>query len=1097
MAGMSLVATLLGKSGGQTTNIADLGFARVNGTLVIISATPEGGGLSAFLVREAEGEAKSVGFAPYLAGTGWMGDPKLVFSGQDSAECAAFAAGLRGGFRSGVDFDKYGRIDGAASVSLPTNVLSASGFVIGDNQYFLVARAGRAGVETWRLTDSGAISQVSDVPFTLARAGSQINDVAVASVGGAAFALSASTAGNFITSHRVSASGGLSTGQTIGQGWRAPFSNPTQIEAVTSGSAAFVVVAGAGSSSLTVMRIGTDGMLRTVDHILDERTTRFAGVTEMATITVDGRGYVFVGGRDDGISMFAVLPDGRLMHVATLADTSAMPLARVSALAAAELDGQIVLAAASGSERGIAQFRVDVGTIGTTAVTGTSRYTGGAGDDLLVAGKATTSLAGGEGNDTLAAGGTSVSLSGGKGADVFMPTAIHGRITITDFEPSKDRLDLSDLGMIRSPGQLVIRQVTDGLLVTFGATTIQIRSADGNTLSTSVITGAAFPIAHYDTPGEPIFLIGTDRGEVLTAGLNQVNAHGLGGNDTLLGGYLADSLVGGNGADRIEGRSGNDMLEGGRDADRLEGGSGVDRLSGAEGNDTLFGGTGNDRLTGGTGADRLGGQDGNDLIFGEGHNDHLNGGSGNDTLNGGSGNDGMMGGVGDDSLSDTLGTNSFFGEAGNDTLRGGASRDIMNGGTGRDQLDGAAGNDVLAGGPDRDSILAGTGNDKLRGDEGRDTLRGDDGRDTLDGGHDNDLLSGGRGADLLNGQDGSDRLLGGADNDILHGGDGNDTAQGGDGNDRLTGAEGNDRLYGENGSDLLSGSAGNDRIEGGRGGDTLVGSSGNDRLDGGTENDLLDGGPGRDVLVGGSGNDRLTGGTGSDTLSGGSGNDRILTGGGRDLAYGGTGNDTLIASHDAAYLRGDGGNDLIFGAGSNDTLKGYEGTDTIQGSAGADHVAGGSENDRLYGGAGNDTILGETGNDRITGDLGNDRLSGGYGADLIYGGSGNDVLSGDAGADTLWGGSGADRFVFRTGDGNAARTGDEIRDFRHTEDHVDLTAMKLTFAGNSFSGDGREVIAIAGTTTTQVQIDLNGDGRADFVIRLTGATGVTAGDFLL
>lgn len=94
----------------------------------------------------------------------------------------------------------------------------------------------------------------------------------------------------------------------------------------------YVVIAASQSSSLTVMRLTYTGELIPVDHIVDERTTRFSGATAMDTLQLGGRAFVFVGGGDDGISVFTVLPDGKLLHVATwpMPTTAAWRMSRPS-----------------------------------------------------------------------------------------------------------------------------------------------------------------------------------------------------------------------------------------------------------------------------------------------------------------------------------------------------------------------------------------------------------------------------------------------------------------------------------------------------------------------------------------------------------------------------------------------------------------------------------------------------------------------------------------------------------------------------------------------------------------------------------------------
>ena len=93
-----------------------------------------------------------------------------------------------------------------------------------------------------------------------------------------------------------------------------------------------------------------------VDHIIDERTTRFQSATVMESVTIDGRSFVVVGGADDGLSLFTITPDGRLIHLDSIADDNRAALRDVSALAIRVIDGKIVVFAGSATESGVSQF---------------------------------------------------------------------------------------------------------------------------------------------------------------------------------------------------------------------------------------------------------------------------------------------------------------------------------------------------------------------------------------------------------------------------------------------------------------------------------------------------------------------------------------------------------------------------------------------------------------------------------------------------------------------------------------------------------------------------------------------------------------------
>ncbi len=142
-----------------------------------------------------------------------------------------------------------------------------------------------------------------------------------------------------------------------------------------------------------------------------------------------------------------------------------------------------------------------------------------------------------------------------------------------------------------------------------------------------------------------------------------------GGNDRVYGGLDDDSIFAGDGDDEAYGDSGDDAVSGGLGQDRVEGGSGNDLLGANkvypsllpgdlvvefDGEDTagntLVGGQGNDRIYGSNMDDVMSGNDGDDWLTGLAGDDQLYGGAGKDVLLGGSGVDKLDGGLGVDRL---------------------------------------------------------------------------------------------------------------------------------------------------------------------------------------------------------------------------------------------------------------------------------------------------------------------------------------------------------------------------------------------------------------------------------------------------------------
>ena len=172
--------------------------------------------------------------------------------------------------------------------------------------------------------------------------------------------------------------------------------------------------------------------------------------------------------------------------------------------------------------------------------------------------------------------------------------------------------------------------------------------------------------------------------------------------------------------------------------------------------------------------------------------------------------------------------------------------------------------------------------------------------------------------------------------------------------------------------------------------------------------------------------------------------------------------------------------------------------------SGFENVVGGSAADVIYGNGSANELSGAGDGDYLFGFGGNDEINGG---------SGNDWINGGAGADRLFGGSGTDRFQYLSvsESGATEKTSDFIGDFASG----DLIDLSLIDAGKKAPGDqafdfiGTNVnfTKVAGqlrsvwTADSQiVQGDVNGDGKADFSIRLYDENHVitlSAGDFLL
>lgn len=791
-------------------DVRDATIATIGTGTYLYTSTGIHGGLAVYELSDAGGTAQLVdqqyftkqdagGVAGVVEVVEFGGQTQLVFGSAPGNGLIGYELsgnGTIGGFNT--IMPASGNVGQMSAMAVANTVNGTRLYTIDSETGVLNMHTLPQGSGHTSLSANGASVQNTALTFS---ANTQIETIAL---GGKSFLLATDQQNNAVISYGISNSSGAltergSAGTSIGLG----ISLPTALETVSAFGQSWVVLGSAGSSSLSVMRLEPDGRLEPVDHIIDTLSTRFAGVTTLAVAQDADRVFVIAGGSDDGVSVFTLAPDGRLLHLQTLPHTLGGGLQNVNQLTASVSGDQIQVFATSGTAAGLTQFNIDLDQMAdaTVAAVGAQTLRGGDGQDMLVGSDVgADTLIGGAGDDILISGAAGARMTGGDGADRFVIHADAPLTTITDFTPGVDQIDLSDFPMLRWVGQLGIQPTAWGARITFRDATINVQSKTGGPMDSTDLFGGGF--------------IGPDRVLVLLPDVGDVIV-GTIGNDVLQGTQKNDTIRGIDGHDTIVGNKGNDVIEGGAGDDLIFGSNGADTLNGSTGNDEAWGGAGNDLVIGGAGNDTLGGSHGNDTIDAGDGDDEAWASADNDLLYGGAGHDTLGGGTGGDTV---------WGEKGNDTLWGGQ---------GNDEVRGGKGDDLIGGGPDKD---------QLWGEQGNDTFWANAGNDTIWGGQGHDLIGAGANSDLVYGDSGDDELRLGR---------GNDTGRGGTGADTLLGAQGNDLLIGEKGNDLLIGGSGADTLIGGKGADSFVfyANQGWDRV--------RDFTPGEDIIVVGSGATRF------------------------------------------------------------------------------------------------------------------------------------------------------------------------------------------------------------------------------------------------
>lgn len=740
--------------------------------------------------------------------------------------------------------------------------LEAVSFESGGKTFVVLAAADDNGIATFEVDHDGNFTPIDNLSEHDGSYTDKPASLAVFEQDGHQYVLTTSAVDDSVTSIRIEPDGSMTPISSLGAEQFLPVATPQDMAVVDVMGNTYVILAASESSSLTVLEVDQDGRLSAADQVMDDLGTRFQGAHTVETFNAGDQAFVLAAGNDSGISLFTVLPDGRLFHLDTVVDQVDYPIDTISDMYVMETNGQFQLFTASSTEEGIAQFNLDFGDFGTVAQIDQNAALGTDDRDLLIADDGGRSLIGKKGDDILVDGAGRDVLTGGQGADNFVLMADGQTDRITDFEVGVDKLDLSDWGFLRSANQLNVTTTPNGAKIQFGSETLEIITKNGQPLTEDDFTnenilnashvdmdwvfngGGDFeqpeerPFEDLDNPSENrsgqvgddlAQIFGTDADELIWGDMSDQQLTGGKGQDVLRGGDGADTLEGGDGediADYSDATSGvnADLANQGANTGFAAGDqySNIEGLGGSQHEDTLSGNEADNALFGGRGKDVLRGHDGDDRVDGGDGDDWVDGGSGTDTLDGGEGNDALLGRGGDDLIFAGGGDDNIAAHHGNDEIYGGDGNDSMGGSNGHDTMFGGEGADTIGSGAHDDYIDAGAGDDVASGGWGTDEVVGGAGGDTLAGSYGDDVVRGGEGNDHLGGGQGTDYVYGGDGDDMIGAGDDADFAFGGDGNDFLGGGAGNDNLYGGAGNDKINAGDGDDQIDGGSGADTYV-----------------------------------------------------------------------------------------------------------------------------------------------------------------------------------------------------------------------------------------------------------------------------------
>lgn len=512
----------------------------------------------------------------------------------------------------------------------------------GPDTFVYASRYGDAGLAMYRVSAPAVLTPIGNLIDDSELFLGDVTAMASGRIGSRQFLFTASGAENGITCLEIGSDGRLSPISTVDQDSNLFVSGLSGLETATVGAETYLLATAAGSSSVSVVKISPTGQMQVVDQVMDASDSRFAGATVLKVVHAGGRVFVLVAGSDDGITLFTLLPGGRLMSLGSLEDSAAACLQNVSTISAVAFGSEIQVFATSGSEPGISQFRVDLAPIGLTIhapATGGS-IAGTALDDLLVGRAGGDAVFGGGGDDIILDGAGADLLTGGSGADTFLMTYDNIFDRVMDFQVGVDRLDLSAWPLLYSAAQITITSTATGAMLIFGEEALELVSdsqrpiAVGQLLTPDLLN-LMRQFGLLDGPG--LVLDGTAGSDLMIGAAGHDVFRGTAGGDWLSGGGGFDVVI----FDRSSEKLVLDLIFSGRNRGNAQWDSfdSIERFCGSDGKDKLAGSAFANQLFGGPGGDILKGRSGEDLLVGESGRDIIAGGKGADTLTGGNGQD--------------------------------------------------------------------------------------------------------------------------------------------------------------------------------------------------------------------------------------------------------------------------------------------------------------------------------------------------------------------------------------------------------------------------------------------------------------------------
>ncbi len=358
---------------------------------------------------------------------------------------------------------------------------------VGGNTFVYTVGANGAGINVYGVDASLNFTMVDQVADTGQTYLGDVSAFASATVGGVEYLFVASAYDAGISSYAVASDGTLTLADTVAPNEFSGFWQVQDLIAMEVGGQTFVVMASAGTSSLTVYSVAANGDLVETDHLIDSLDTRFQNASVLETFEYDGRSFVIAAGSDDGITVLELMGSGTLWEHASLADTYDVTLANVTSISAEVINGTVEILISSATDHGFTHVTLDTSQL-DSAITGTDQddfLQGSSSADVIYGLDGDDHLVGRGGADIIVDGAGRDYLTGDGGRDVFMFVEDGEPDVIVDYGVGFDQIDLSQFANVNGMNDLAISDWCGGVVIIANQDILIIQNQDNRTYEAS------------------------------------------------------------------------------------------------------------------------------------------------------------------------------------------------------------------------------------------------------------------------------------------------------------------------------------------------------------------------------------------------------------------------------------------------------------------------------------------------------------------------------------------------------------------------------------------------------------------------------------